>query len=170
MRKQIAYPTFNARLFSTTIDMVLLALISLPIVRVVGRYLIYAKSKPYMMSHGINMQDESAVVAALNSQEFRQVFMTEHGASFYTTTGLIQLFIIGFYFVFCWRKYSATPGKYICGMRVVDSGTLERPTILQAVRRLISCALFIVGIWFIIFTSRKQALHDKVAGTVVIKR
>lgn len=68
----------------------------------------------------------------------------------------------------------ATPGKMLMGLRVVDAKTLANPTLGQAIGRqvsyLLSSIIFMLGFIWIAFDGRKQGWHDKLAGTVVIRR
>lgn len=76
------------------------------------------------------------------------------------------------YFLLFWVRFSATPGKLICGLRIVeDEG--RRPSWGKALLRLVSyipsgLAFFLGFIW-IGFDGRKQGWHDKIAGTYVIR-
>lgn len=66
----------------------------------------------------------------------------------------------------------ATPGKLAVGVKVLD-GFGERLSILRAVSRefakYLSAIIFCIGFVLAGFTSRKQALHDIIAGTVVMR-
>ncbi len=68
-----------------------------------------------------------------------------------------------------WR---ATPGKRLCSLIVVDLDgrqlTLQRAT-LRFAGELLSGLLLGVGYLMAAFTSRKQALHDLIAGTLVLR-
>lgn len=74
--------------------------------------------------------------------------------------------------VIFWVRMSATPGKLLLNCRVVDAATLKPPRLGQAVLR---CYCYIVsfiplgfGFIYAAWDPRKQALHDKIARTVVI--
>lgn len=76
------------------------------------------------------------------------------------------------YVVLCWKYKSATPGKYMMGMSIVDANTGGKPPTVMLVLRYLGyylcvLTLFIGFIW-IAFDPRKQGLHDKIARTVVI--
>ena len=67
---------------------------------------------------------------------------------------------------------SATPGKLIMDLRVVDARSLGRLSLGQAVGRQLAYILssfFFLGFIWIAFDVRKQGWHDKLAGTVVIR-
>lgn len=68
--------------------------------------------------------------------------------------------------------WQATPGKKICRLKVIDySG--NRISFGRATGRyfasLLSALLLFIGYLRIAFNPRRQALHDSIAGTLVIK-
>jgi len=68
--------------------------------------------------------------------------------------------------------YSATIGKIIMKIRVVDGKLLDKPSLIQSINRAIFRALgeFFVYFGFIIafLNPKREALHDKSAKTLVI--
>ncbi len=75
------------------------------------------------------------------------------------------LYNIGF-----WMLAGQTPGKRLMGLRIVRTDG-ERITIGPAIRRWvgywISAILFLGYLWVLV-DDRRQALHDKLAGTLVV--
>lgn len=73
-----------------------------------------------------------------------------------------------------WIKKAATPGKMAIGATIVDAHTGEQPTTRQFVIRyfayIVSTLPLFLGYLWVVFDSRKQAWHDKLAGTVVVRR
>jgi uncharacterized RDD family membrane protein YckC len=73
-----------------------------------------------------------------------------------------------------WIWQSATPGKMMCGLRIIDALTGGRPTAWQCVGRylmvLIVGALAGIGFLWIAIDARKQGWHDKVVRTLVVHR
>lgn len=72
-----------------------------------------------------------------------------------------------------WCYKSATPGKMICNLTIVDAKTGSKPSTGQFIGRYIAyyisaLPLFLGFIW-VAFDRRKQGWHDKLAGTVVLK-
>ncbi len=69
-------------------------------------------------------------------------------------------------------KYQATFGKIVLGIKVVG-GNGERLSfsraMLRNVSKLISGLLFGIGYIMIVFDSKKQGLHDKIADTYVVR-
>ena len=73
-----------------------------------------------------------------------------------------------------WLGRGATPGKMILEAQIVDAKTLAKPTAKQFVLRYLGYFVsgFPLGLGFlwVAFDARKQGWHDKIAGTVVIRR
>ena len=73
-----------------------------------------------------------------------------------------------------WVYKSATPGKMAISAKIVDAQTGVKPSTGQFVGRYL--AYFIsglplgLGVIWVAFDKRKQAWHDKLAGTVVVRR
>lgn len=73
-----------------------------------------------------------------------------------------------------WMRWQATPGKMVISARVVDARTGENPSTAQCIGRYLayfpSALMLGIGILWVAFDKRKQGWHDKLAGTVVIRR
>ncbi|MDA8024332.1 MAG: RDD family protein [Gammaproteobacteria bacterium] len=79
------------------------------------------------------------------------------------------LFVILF-----WVYRQATPGKMAVNLKIVDAGSGGKPSTGQCIGRYfayIPSFVFLgLGFLWIAFDDRKQGWHDKLAGTVVIKK
>jgi uncharacterized RDD family membrane protein YckC len=77
------------------------------------------------------------------------------------------------YSVLMWNYKSATFGKMILKLKVVDEVTGLKPTFFQSLGRyigyLISTITLFIGFIWIAFDSRKQGFHDKISKTVVVR-
>jgi uncharacterized RDD family membrane protein YckC len=73
-----------------------------------------------------------------------------------------------------WVYKSATPGKMALGLKIVDAGTGELPSTGQCIGRYFGYYVSLLpvgaGILWVAFDARKQGFHDKLAGTVVVRR
>ena len=71
-----------------------------------------------------------------------------------------------------WLYKSATPGKIICKLRIVDATTGGKLSTSQCIGRYIcyyvSAIPLLLGFFWVAFDRRKQGWHDKLAGTVVL--
>ena len=75
--------------------------------------------------------------------------------------------------IILWIYKSATPGKMLTGLILVDAKTGEKPSNRQFIVRYLGYYVSIIplslGIIWVGIDKRKQGWHDKLAGTVVIK-
>lgn len=76
--------------------------------------------------------------------------------------------------VLFWLLRRATPGKMAIAATIVDAGSGRAITPQQALLRyvgyFVSTIPFGLGLIWVAFDARKQGWHDKLAGTVVIRR
>ena len=76
--------------------------------------------------------------------------------------------------VLFWVARQATPGKMAIGARIVDAKTGGKATNGQLVVRYlgyyVSAIPLFLGLLWVAFDARKQGWHDKLAGTVVVRR
>ena len=79
---------------------------------------------------------------------------------------------IAFLWFFIWK--TATPGKKLLSIQIVDASSEQLATSSQLMRRFIgylaSVAFFGLGFLFIVFDKRKQGWHDHFAKTIVIRK
>lgn len=72
-----------------------------------------------------------------------------------------------------WKYKSATPGKMMMGIAIVDAETGGVPVTGKLVLRyfayLVSIVPLLFGFIWIAFDKRKQSFHDKLADTLVIR-
>src|SRR3989344_2500147 len=94
--------------------------------------------------------------------------------------GIFALLVSLFYYVYLTVKKGATWGKNLYGLRVVKYKTTQhinyKPAIIREVTKIslvfipIICFLiFLLNIFIVIFSKEKRAIHDRIAGTQVIK-
>ena len=73
-----------------------------------------------------------------------------------------------------WVYRSATPGKMVISSVIVDAKTGCRPTLRQCVVRYLGYYLATLplglGLLWVAFDGKKQGWHDKLAGTVVVRK
>ncbi len=91
----------------------------------------------------------------------------------YGTADLLLAKILPFLLlVVFWRRLGATPGKILLDCRLVDARTLEnlsfKSALIRAAGYIISALPVYLGFIWIAFDKRKQGLHDKLAGTLVL--
>ncbi|MFI5333950.1 MAG: RDD family protein [Chlamydiales bacterium] len=89
-------------------------------------------------------------------------------------SGLLLFLLSWFYFAFMESsKYEATVGKLLLGLKVVDMRG-NRLSFLRATTRyfgkFLSRLLLGLGFFMMLFTKKRQCLHDKLASTIVVKK
>jgi len=81
---------------------------------------------------------------------------------------ILTLLLVAFLTV----RYSGTPGNLLTNCQIVDAITGNSVTWKQSLRRSIGLLWTMIsgglGLLLIIFDRQKRALHDRVAGTVVV--
>ena len=86
----------------------------------------------------------------------------------------LDLLLIGVAFVLFWMFRSATPGKMLVSAVIVDAKTLGKPSTGQLIGRYlayyVSTLPLCLGFLWVAFDKRKQGWHDRIAGTLVIKK
>ncbi len=134
------YGGFWIRVWAAVIDSVLLMLIVLPVLW--GAY-------------GNEYFESTAVV---------------HGPLDFLLTWVLPALAI----ILFWLYKAATPGKMAVGLRIVDARTGGRPSTGQCIGRYFAYYVSLLplglGYFWILWDPRKQSFHDKLAGTVVLRR
>jgi uncharacterized RDD family membrane protein YckC len=83
---------------------------------------------------------------------------------------LTTLFVIGYY-TFFWTLVGYTPGKAVLGLRVVrkNGGKLSfGRSLLRFFAYWISMLPLFLGFFWVLWDSKRQGWHDKIAGTQVL--
>jgi uncharacterized RDD family membrane protein YckC len=74
----------------------------------------------------------------------------------------------------CWKVFGATPGKMVCSLRVVDAKTGDPLSLGQCMLRwvslLASAVPFGAGLHWAAVDPKRQGVHDKLAGSLVVVR
>lgn len=169
MKKQILYPKFIPRIFAMTIDLVILSIALAPIMNIISQYVFVFTFQDYFLANGINTSDVDAMSVAVKTPEFMDQLSASKFLGYIITLFIINTSMMGAYFIIFWRKFCATPGKMIMRMKIVDADDYSTPSTYQLIKRFIGYVTALIGIWSILFSKRRTAMHDKIANTVVIK-
>lgn len=138
------YAGFWIRLVATIIDTVLLLILMIPIAFAV-----------IAMTGTVNLEG----LEALDSSPI----------------GILLNYILPIVVVIAfWYYASATPGKMMLGLKIVDADTGDKLSLKHCILRYLgyfisTLALFIGYLW-IAFDARKQAWHDKIGNTLVVHK
>jgi uncharacterized RDD family membrane protein YckC len=172
MKKQILYPKFITRLFAATVDLSILTLINTLIFNFISYYCFIFLFRDFFELHHIDMYSNDVVKEVTAMVEFKN-YMEQIGVSrallFWGIKFFIDALCMGLFFVGFWKYKGATPGKMLMRTKIVDATTLEKPTTWQLIKRFFGYFTALFGMWFILFSRRGQALHDKMSNTLVIK-
>lgn len=140
MSEELEYGGFWIRVGAALIDSLLIAMIILPILRVV---------------YGPSYWGSEALVQG--PIDFLLTWVAPAVAT-----------------VVFWMYRQATPGKMALGLRIVDAATGRPPSTSQLIGRYlgyyVSTIPLLLGLLWVAFDPRKQGWHDKLAGTVVVRR
>lgn len=106
------------------------------------------------------------------------IYGREHLASGITITGPANI-LLSYIFpavavIAFWSAKHATPGKMAIGAIIVDAKTDQPPSFKQHLIRnlgyFVSIFPFCLGLIWVGIDKRKQGWHDKLAGTVVVRK
>lgn len=91
--------------------------------------------------------------------------------SMFKYSGMMFVIVLAYY-TFCESSMNgATVGKRLMGIRVVDADgyTLTaRTALLRNISKLLLGQFFVLGFFFAFLNQKNQALHDLIAGSVVV--
>ena len=153
-RPAVHYIGFWARFVATLVDTVVLSLILAPLALLLG-----------INRDSLVLITDQSVWALDAPHAFAPVMGLHTGLQWLALAAVVILF---------WKWKSATPGKMVIGAIVVDAQTLGPPSTGQLIGRYVSylVSTFFMGLGFlwIAFDGRKQGWHDKLAGTLVIRK
>ncbi len=169
VKKQIIYTKFIDRMFAAVIDLAIFALIFRPVKQFIIQPLFIYIFRSFFINYGIDVKDDKAITAALKTQEFYNYLSSVNLVSYFLILTIINIIAMGLYCILFWYKYSATPGKMIMRMKIVDSDTYEKLSLSRVIKRFLGYTTAVFGVWQIIFSKKSQAMHDKLANSVVIK-
>ncbi len=89
-------------------------------------------------------------------------------------TQIVFLTIQTLYYTFMESsKYQASVGKIVLGLKVTDmnGGQLDfTKALVRNLCKIISSMILLIGYLMAAFTEKKQALHDMIASTLVVKK
>lgn len=160
---QPEYAGMNLRITAATIDALLLYSCTIPLLNMVMESM-YGDSNiiNLLMSQGQPATGEDVAAKAVES-----------GVLYiYLLSNLFQLIVAAIYCVFFWKRFGATPGKWLFRLRVVHAETGNYLTAAQSLRRyfayMVSAIPLCLGIFWIGIDKKHQGWHDKIAKTYVI--
>lgn len=164
----VYYASFNRRMIAALLDSVLVMLLLAPPMEIIAT-LVYGPISfdPAHLSQRLQAAPPSEASHIWAEELHRSGIIGR-----WLFSSFIQLAVLGVITVAFWGWCSATPGKMACRIAVVDAKTLKPITTGQSILRFLayflSVAPLMVGFFAVIWDKKRQAWHDKVAGTVAV--
>ena len=105
-----------------------------------------------------------------------------YGGQYFESTAFVQGpldFVLTWVFpavavLLFWIYKGATPGKMAVGLRIVDARTGRHPSTGQLIGRYFAYYVSLLplglGYFWVLWDPKKQGFHDKLAGTVIVRR
>ena len=169
MQKQIIYSDFITRLFAMTLDLFFLAQLMRPISGLAWEYIFLYSFKTFLLERNINLSQVEDILSVI---PFREFMAYDSGGAFFRYVALYLTFnflLSGIYFVGCWCYFGTTPGKMLLHLKIVTAENYAKPSVGAFIKRFLSYPITAIGFWSMLLSDKKLGLHDKIAGTVVIK-
>ena len=172
MKKQILYLSLIPRLFSTTLDLLLLSVITpyieIPLYKSLYNFFFHdfsifpvSNNDSFPYDHTLKIKEFYSYLQSTNKLNTYFIFLS--------LIFFIKFIVVGAYFVSMWYYTGTTFGKMLLKMKIVDAENFTKPSLSQLIKRYLGLLLAPIGLWMIIFNKKKQSLYDKIANTVVIK-
>ena len=110
--------------------------------------------------------------ALMNAKSLSELKAVEASANYTMSIWASIVFGLVYYIVFWVDNDGATPGKKLLGIKIIKSNGEKirfSNAIIRYIGTFISAFTILIGYLWIIWDKKKQALHDKIAGTLVIR-
>lgn len=164
----LRYASMFRRTSAQLIDSLFTVILLLPLVDLISAHII---GDPPVMP----IEQMYAQAQAQPDQAFEiwlSGFMESGMWNYWMGNSLLQIAVIGVAVVLCWKRASATPGKWFLRMAIVDANSLRPMTRGQSVLRffgyMVAGAPLMLGFFWASWDKRRQGWHDKMANTIVV--
>jgi uncharacterized RDD family membrane protein YckC len=155
---EAVYAGFWARFFASALDSIVQLLLIIPLLYILYGSVVFSTS-----------EFDTGVVGAL-IQLISVPFLTPEFDK--GMTGMFIQLLPMIWVILFWRFKSATPGKIMMGISIVDATTGDTPRLLKLILRyfgyLVSIIPCLLGFFWVAWDKRKQGFHDMIANTVVV--
>jgi len=156
------YASLNRRIIAASIDSMLASYILEPIT------IWYLKTFSYLHEVDIQALNEALADEQRAFSRLMRLLIESGRIQEYAIEIVLYMLVSGI----CWKLWSATPGKLLLRIKVVDAKTdkplSDRQIILRLLGYIPSCGFFFLGIFWVGFNKRHQGWHDLIADTAVI--
>lgn len=163
-RDNAQYASFYARMGAFLVDFVVLML---PLTVVLMPFYAVIWGAPNFSQQQLDVMVQS------QGQEILPMLLDQERLSRMFKEYVIFGFACGVVWLGFWYHFSATPGKLLFRIRIVDEETGRPPSWKQYITRYLgflpSGGLLGLGFFWLQWNKRAKAWHDMMAGTVVVK-
>ena len=163
----VEYASFNRRMISSTIDVLIIAIILTPITNLLDFFLYDDKGLAVTIGEFFQARNNT-----VSSEELWHFLSVHHIIAKYLFVQITLLTVIGLFFVSFWYYKGQTPGKIITKSKIVDAKLGTKPTLKKCIVRflsyILSTLIICIGFIMVSFTKKRQGLHDVIAGTIVV--
>ncbi len=167
----LTYASFHRRLFSMTIDIVAIYIIMTPVLGLLYAIKIKGLSWYDIIGH---IQQYMSEDSQKNFSDLLQYIKDNKLIFRYLIIQVINAVAISLMILPLWLFKGMTPGKFITNTVLVNQADLKLPNLKQCLVRMFVFMLSIIplGLGFIAIAlnSKRRALYDMAAGTVVVLR
>ncbi len=160
------YIGMNRRMMAQTVDTLIAMLTIGPIIDWILRNSVHSRD--------ITLEELTAIQNNHEAQftELMKLLIESGKLTEFLVSTSLQVGLLILASIICWKLWSATPGKLLFRMKIVDADTEQpmtnRQMIIRGLGYIPSCALLFMGVFWIGLNKRKQGWHDLMANTVVI--
>ncbi|MBV8379783.1 MAG: RDD family protein [Paucibacter sp.] len=153
---ELRYVGFWARVVAALVDTVVVLVPLVPLL-----YLVYGST--YFTTAAAQLRDAlQGIIPAADAPSPGQ------------NDWLVSLAVLAAICIPFWLRKQATPGKMLIGARVVDARTggpiSARQAVIRVLGYFVSTIPLGLGLLWVGIDKRKQGWHDKLAGTLVVRR
>lgn len=166
--KQVVYSSLHRRILAASLDLFLMMILCSVLTAPVYERIYQGRTLDVIM---IELQEEVGEGNDIPaSVMFSKLSQENFFSKFFLMQSYVALLMIVYTFAF-WHFFSATPGKYIMGCKIVNY-QFEKPTTFQFLMRIIGYGFatlpLFIGILMVNWTKHSQGLQDKFARTYVV--
>lgn len=166
--KQVVYSSLHRRILAAAIDLFIMMIVCSVLAAPVYDKIYQGRTIDVIVA------ELQAEVGEGNDIPASLILETLAKERFFSKFFLMQAYVIllmAIYTFVFWHFYSATPGKFFLGCKIVNY-KFEKPTTFQFIMRIIgygfSMLPFFLGFIMVSWTKDSQGLHDKFARTFVV--
>lgn len=163
--KNIKYASFYARLAAFLIDFIVILMpLSVALTFVTTQ----------VMGSPTLSQEELALLVEAQGKGAANMTALSHRLNRLLVEYALYGGLAGIVWVGCWHYFSATPGKLLFRIRIVDEETGMPPSLKRYILRyfglILSGAVIGIGFFWVQWNKRRRAWHDMMTGTIVVKK